>query len=286
MVGSLDHLSIINGEIKPGLPNFDDTQPSDHNAHVTLDGLSLELKVAILQFMPNIRTLVAIIRSSPLFHGAYANQRQNILSKVLLRDLEPRLFPEALSLYEASNIPCGDAANRKESVEGLLARYRAQRDTTPPFPPSSPDLETLEALARFWGVVTDTTSDFCRSKLSHHPLTHESLQGYDEPSDHEKGRIYRALYRFELFYILFNMPLSVDYDPDGSDPDPFDWMDKSHLFLSIFNPWEVEEIACIRDYIMERYESMFSQCLDSILEFRPSREAALRSRFPTHCKIM
>jgi hypothetical protein len=35
--------------------------------------------------------------------------------------------------------------------------------------------------------------------------------------------------------------------------DRFDVMDQSFLFFSIFKVWEVEELACVRDYIIRRY---------------------------------
>jgi hypothetical protein len=292
MESSFDHLNITNDTAKPDISNLDGPKPPGNNENASLDGLSVELKVAILRYLPDTLTLRALVRSSPLYHGAYANQRQSILSTVLFRDLGPRVFSEALLLHQASEIPWGDASApsfrsaRKESVEALVARYKDQRDTPPTLSQIALDLETLESMVRFQGSVIDTTSEFCSSRLSQHPITRDSLQRYDEPSYHEKERIHRALYRLQLFYTLFNVPVGVGRPPDRSNPSPFDWMDMSHLFLSIFNPWEVEEIACIRDYIMECYDSIFSQCLDFIVKFRPSRESALKSMpLSTKCHI-
>lgn len=287
MESSPDRLSIANGKTEYTVPKLDGSKYSDDTAKASLDSLSVELKVAILQFLPDTQTLRALVRSSSLYHGAYAAQRQRIFSAVLLRDLGPEIFLEALSLHEASMIPWGDPtalsfrSDRKERVETLIAHYKTQRETPSRFSYRTLDLDTLGSLAAFHKIVADTTADFCCSRLSRHPYSSDKIHSYDEPSDSERLRIYRSMYRFQLFNTLFDMPLGRGWPSDGSDPSPFDSRDMSDIFLSLYNPWEVEEISCIYDYLVECYASLFDLCRDFIVEFRPDKEESLKSIQPS-----
>jgi hypothetical protein len=111
-------------------------------------------------------------------------------------------------------------------------------------------------------VVTKVASVFCKSRLSIHPVICSRIDHYEALSDNERRRIYRALYRFELFRDLFPRENSADTTPD--DMEPFDPMDISHLYLSLFHPWEAEEIACIREFFMDFYGENFVQLSDEL----------------------
>ena len=39
------------------------------------------------------------------------------------------------------------------------------------------------------------------------------------------------------------------------------------MLLSLYEPWEVEEIACVRDYMMSRYEHLYKQHEDELVRF-------------------
>jgi hypothetical protein len=73
-----------------------------------LDGLPIEIKVLILQHIPNMTTLQALVKSSHLYDEAYKSQRQLILSTILLRDIGVEVLADALAVQDAYDNPFGD----------------------------------------------------------------------------------------------------------------------------------------------------------------------------------
>ena len=65
----------------------------------------------------------------------------------------------------------------------------------------------------------------------------------------------RALYRFQLYCNLFGVGRSknhtkwLDFYPDGI----------MRLFLNVFEPWEVEEIACIHNFAKWEVDRFFKR---------------------------
>lgn len=238
--------------------------------NASLDGLPAELKALILHSTPNIAALQTLVQSSPLYHRVYLDERKVILSAVLLRDIGPQVLPDALAVHKASQIGFDGSGLRKDSVKSFISQYKAERDSSLPATYDSLDIETLESLSRLQSVVTKITSDFCKATLSVHPVTGERIQPHGDLSTNEKRRIYRALYRFELFRALFTEPLDIQI------PLEFRWcfdsMDQNLLFLSIFKVWEIEEVACVRDYIIRRHTEILRESSSELLKLRPNKD--------------
>lgn len=47
-------------------------------------------------------------------------------------------------------------------------------------------------------------------------------------------------------------------------------MEKSSRFLGLFNPWEVEELACVRDYFCSYYRHMLQKFEPDLRETHPN----------------
>jgi hypothetical protein len=126
-------------------------------------------------------------------------------------------------------------------------------------------------------VVAKITSDFCEATLSVHPVTGERIQPQGDLSINEKRRIYRALYRFELFRALFTKPCGIPMSPESRGY--FDPMNKSFLFLSVFKVWEVEELACVHDYIIRRHTEILRESSSELSRLRPNKDLQDRECF-------
>jgi hypothetical protein len=73
----------------------------------------------------DITTLYFLVRSSPLYHAAYTNQRNLILSTILIRDAGLEVLRDILDLQEATKILHGLLSlDRKEAVRSFLSRYK------------------------------------------------------------------------------------------------------------------------------------------------------------------
>ena len=55
-----------------------------------LERLPTELKIALLQQMPDINTLSALIHASPIFHAVHLANREDVLTKTTLQELSTR----------------------------------------------------------------------------------------------------------------------------------------------------------------------------------------------------
>ena len=90
--------------------------------------------------------------------------------------------------------------------------------------------DRISRLAQLHRTVLYTTEDFCKWALSKLPVTGESLASNEPLSPNETQRIRRALYRVELFCLLFDD--SHTYSDSG-----FEGMEHTYLFHRFFEPW-------------------------------------------------
>ena len=141
---------------------------------------------------------------------------------------------------------------------------------------------TIDKLWEFHLSVIDVTKDFCDYALSTHPVTGESLLHHTSLSQNEICRTHRAFYCYELFTRLFQEPdfyleeqreRRRERDPvrarlalQRSSIRSLDSQDKSFLYLVLFKAWEVEEMACVRDYITHRYDELYKVCKSEVRE--------------------
>ena len=229
-----------------------------------IENFAVEIQQAILHQMPDFKALRALISASPSYLRAYQSQRMSILSDVLLRDIHPNVLCDALAVVDALELP----RNYDDYVPKLKI-FIEQYKTLLEVGPELLDSIAIGRLSQFHQSVIDVTKDFCAYALSTHPVTREYPNDYASPSPNELRRIHRAFYRYELFTRLFQEPdiYLEEQEERHRDRDLFktrlalqrnsirslDCQDKSFLFLVLFKPWEVEEIACVRDYITHRY---------------------------------
>lgn len=252
----------------------------------SLEDVAVEIQQAILHQMPDLHTLRALISASPSYLGAYQSQRHSILSDILLRDIHPDVLFDVLAMVDAMKLP-RNYDDYVPKLKAFIEQYKTTRAlldvALEPLEPS-----TRDTLWEFHLSVIDVTKDFCDYALSTHPVTGHGLNHHTSLSPNEVRRIHRAFYRYELFTVLFHEP---DYYLEqqeerhrGRGPDSvrlalgresirsLDAQDKSFLFLALFKAWEVEEIACVRDYIVHRYDELYKE-YKSELQERTGRES-------------
>ena len=218
-----------------------------------LDELATELKVKALKHIPTLPALYNLIRGSPSYHAAYiSSERREILSRVLINDMGPEVFCDAFHLMRARHmwkINLDDNSNSTWSSRALdfISNYHDNRSLSSDF--GTPTLDSLVEMANFHWDVHFMSARFCHHTLSTHPLTAEAEQSYESISRTETSRIYRALYRFELANTIFKLPAEFGR---GSEVLIFQTHGKIGFFES-FNWWEVEEVACVCNYLHQYF---------------------------------
>ena len=236
-----------------------------------LEDVAVEIQQAILHHLPDMYTLQALISASPCYLRSFQSQRHAIMTSILVRDIHPDVLFDALALVNAPNLP-RNYDHYVPKLKVFVAQYIAARNSQgvalEPLDPGTRDI-----LWKFHQSVLDATKDFVDHALLIHPITGESLNHHRPLPPNEVRRIHRAFYRYELFTVLFR-ERKLSHCERGLRRDSherraarpalqrnsirsLDSNDKSWLFLAHFNAWEVEEIACIRDYLTYRYGELY-----------------------------
>jgi len=219
----------------------------------SLEGLPVELKVLILQ-SSDITTLKALVHASPSLHKAYRDQRRAILGKALHGVLPPDLFFEARSLFKVLRLPKNlDPMVRSDTVARFLMDYKATRNRGS-FPYEMLELRTLIPMANYQLMIEALALKYCYAMLSENPVTGKTGADFRKPTGTELKRVHRALYRFDLYCALFHVQKTWSVENRERWRRTFGLLAISRTFLSAFAIWEVEEMACVGMYILDRYD--------------------------------
>lgn len=136
------------------------------------------------------------------------------------------------------------AIDNKEAVTHFLDSY-AERAPTITSDHQGWRLRPAVAISSLHNTIESLSEDFARLALGKDIVT-----GLDEPSHaplsaSESNRIKRAFYRYELFNCVFRGHEGFGLSECASVELP------QHFFF-MYNPWENEQIRCVRDYLFDR----------------------------------
>ncbi|KAB8214793.1 hypothetical protein BDV33DRAFT_195796 [Aspergillus novoparasiticus] len=166
----------------------------------------------------------------------------------------PRPGREAVDESLSKYIPLGSILNPPNSFSARI--YLGQKlDVYQVFASLTED-ELLE-MARLHTTVEFILEDMVHSFLELRPDTQTPKEKNVVLSPSETFRMQRALYRLEIHRLLFNsrdLPSfeGLDYFEDVHLDDGDQWS----FFLSLFSPWEMEEIRCVLMYIFRVYKEL------------------------------
>ena len=227
----------------------------------TLEGLASEIQINILQQLSDVTSLRSLVHAVPSYHSAYVSRRCFILKSVLAGSIERELLVDAHSVIDALDIirDCSNDAPAHE-VRSFLEQHRVRRSSESMDFPAIPS-EKLFLLARLESSVQSVTSSFIESRLSACPSGEQINFHHETVSANESRRVRRALYRLELFCVLFGRSAfgrpGKSYNYSIKQSNSFESTDEGVQFFAVFTPWEIEEIACVRDYAIEHYKSLY-----------------------------
>ena len=195
------------------------------------------------------------------------------LREVVHRELGPPGLLDAMALQDISVLKRLFGGRKRELTDMLpMFAFLDPTDDLNGLLPffNEADLEYLQALHRRYIEFTKITADFCKATLYVHPVTGESIQPHREPSTNEKRRIHRALYRLELFRVFFTEPKNAELLPKSEWY--FTIIDQSLLCFSNMRTWEIEELACIHDYMIRRYTEIVEECASELSKLYPNKD--------------
>jgi len=255
-----------------------------------LEALPAEVRHHLLSFL-SLDQLKSLVHASPVFHQQYLSGRRLLLYNLL----EGMLGVAAVDAWAVCRGTVRRAAGRltRGKVKAHLQRYQERRSCIQTYAIRDENLteKDLVFIVRFhWFVVAPLARRYTHWALSN--LRSESAVELDDNealSQTEETRIIRALYRFQLCCTLFGKGRLGVPQVAGSR---FESIEILALFLCLFEPWEVEEIACIYAFAKEKYKQVFGDIKWDVDEMNPKFDG---QRPPTpdgafdfndHCKSL
>jgi hypothetical protein len=200
------------------------------------------------------------VHASPLYHATYVEEaRQQVLCHLALQQLDYRLRPDALAAVRAARHYEVHDEN-PDNVIAFLNQYGRARETATHSASGWLSCRTIaEAidLLHLHEAVKRIADNYYLSIATKMPQE-ENEQQLKLPQL-ELLRIYRGIYRFQLYCNMF-----VKHKPDGREcfRTSRRIAPPSSYFLPAFPPWEVQEIAGMWQYINRRWASILREVSD------------------------
>ncbi|KAK0670446.1 hypothetical protein QBC41DRAFT_388518 [Cercophora samala] len=204
----------------------------------SLETLASELRLIILQSIPDFDDIMSLIRASPVFLQHYLGEKKSLLAGCLKMSLNTVLV-DAMAVQRAATLR-GDKSVNRHHIQTHLNMYCLEREC------GESEIEKLIKnhnedflfdIFLFWQTyVRPLAVRFTRLFLFRFDPQRPPI--FTQLSPTENTRLLRALYRFELYSYLFggeSRHLQLDYTEEQM----------LALFFCLFRPWEVEEIFSI-----------------------------------------
>lgn len=237
----------------------------------SLESLPSEIRIRILENMPDIKSLDSLIHASPVYFAQYRLDRKSLLCRCLEQDLGREVLVEAYAAFKSRSSQIGTPTVPNRNVTDFVDSYGAWRYSSDPVVllKSMPltDIRwitwfqtlTVQPLATQFSTWALNNLKSAASKATGEDrIQTESTLPKETPissvwpsgfSRMEQRRILRAFYRFETFCHLFC----------GREHQTFEHDDIARIFFSQFESWEVEEIHCVYTWIKQRYEEVVAE---------------------------
>lgn len=220
---------------------------------IHLEFLPPEIQCQILKSIPNMKALQALLRASPRYFQVHKTSPRAFLSHVAWNQISPDVVPIALKALE----------RRDNSTPPFASQRKVKGPHEIPY-------EIWKRLLCLHEMVESLISGFTSSPLvaletSIHPqtqsLSHESSSPELNLSHVEYARLARAFYHLDLYENLFHglgtSALSQNF---------YQIPERATIFLQRLQDWELEELLCVRSYMIERVKDFLNKFGDDFME--------------------
>lgn len=226
-----------------------------------LELLLHEIQTLIMEYTADPRTLSCLIRASPPFYELFKSRRGYFLSELASWSFNPDIFHVAWETVQASKLSNLDCHERDEKVREFLRH----RDSDTGYAELIFSADDSIPLIRFGTCINWLVEDFANNALSMltklgdmADIAQDQKTLRSNLSRVEKARIQRAFCHWETFVRL--LPRTT-----------FDPAEFAVRFLQDLDIDEVEEISCIRDYLMHRLWVVFDRIEDDFVSNSETR---------------
>lgn len=229
-----------------------------------LETLPPEVRRHLLSML-GLEELRTLVFASPVFHQQYLLDRRYLLCKCLETTLRS-ITVDACAVYQSGLASFSDTYT-KEKVTQFLKSYHHRRSSAQYsiFTENLAEDEVIGIVAFHSSIVKPLAQHYTSWALAN--LANETdLQSHEPLSKTEETRVVRALYRFQLCCNLFGVDRHKTSRQLWVN---FQSVDILKIFICIFEPWQVEEIACIYRFAEEKYDQIFRDICWDVDEKNP-----------------
>lgn len=250
-------------QVEPVSPNTQNKSP--------LVNLPSELRLHLFSIL-DLDQLSALVHASSVFHQDYLYSRRSIL----LNCLQVTFCSFAVDVYAAYQSSKDDFARTRtpDTVTQFVQSYQHQRASanTSYFNRHTTEEEAISVAAFYSSIIKPLARCYVNWTLTH--LHDETKYSRDDRSlsTTEEIRLLRALYRFQLCCHLFGLSRLGSRKVISLSRERFESDDILRLFLCLFEPWEIEEIACFYAFVTDKYDAIFNQIHWDVHEENPKFE--------------
>jgi len=160
---------------------------------------------------------------------------------------------DACAAYR-SGLPGFLARRTIEHVTEFMGSYQDQRSFQNDVMVTLTETDITFIVRFYFGIIKPASKRFMSWAMLNLEKATDEVLSHDPPSEVEEARALRALYRFQLCCHLFGRSYQV---PEPSYDGRFFHSNKISHYLSLFEPWETEEILCIHTYVIKSYGDVF-----------------------------
>ena len=222
----------------------------------SLEMLQPETQSLIMCYLPSVTSLHSLLRASPRFYQVFRSRRGYHLTQLAIQySWAPA---DAWDSVRASKLPkpCSHY-----DVEAFTQTFQDDEGYKAPILPIEISIPMIKLNSCVEWFISDFARDSlsnlsCLSKFINLQQDRDAVQS--KLSNIEKGRISRAFCRFETFRNLFAPAYEEESDIDKLQP--------GVDFLNKYNVDEIEEIACVRDYIVRQLWCIFDKIEDDLVQ--------------------
>ncbi|KAL8847261.1 MAG: hypothetical protein Q9221_007685 [Calogaya cf. arnoldii] len=207
-----------------------------------LETLSPEVQAQIMRNISSVPALISLLRASPRFYQVFRNRKEYLLTQLAFNQFHPGIIDDVWTLAKACQVPQPVPPGGIHNFISDLALVDTEHEQ------HSIPTSIIAPLCKIGPTIEWFAEDYRQSSLrllADVGTQMEIKQDYDvlhlEYGITEKGRVQRALCRFE---ILCHLKYSATFREERK-------------FMLQYLADDVEEIACIRDYLVRRLCGVF-----------------------------
>ena len=212
---------------------------------------------------------------SPVYHQQYLLDRQNLLCQCLEKTLGSNTIVDAWAVHQSGFVDFSQTRT-KETVAEFLESYQNRHSSLSHLSFSNMlTLEEVISMVTFYTSIVkplmqyytswalDTLIEETKNPQSHQPLSRT-----------EKARLVRGLYHYQLYCNLFGANYCCESFLG------FQAIEILKIFISLYEPWEVEEMVCIYAFAKEKFNQVFDDIHWDVHQENPRFEGQNRPPTP------